>query len=118
MIDPTPADQEQYDLQQIKQRPSPFQAKHIGKSIRQVMARSGLGQTQAASELQAAWNKIAGRLAEVSRPGNINRGVLQIFVRDSSALQELHLQRRQLLGDLQLLLPHVTISDLKGRVGL
>ncbi len=113
----TPEEQEMQELLQIKQRPSPYQAKPIGKAIRQVMARSGIGQTQAAEELHAAWNSIAGSLANVSRPGNVSRGVLQIFVQDSSALQELHLQRRQLLTALKDALPQLNIKDLRGKVG-
>lgn len=117
MREASPEEQEQFELQQIKQRSSPYQAKPIAKAIRQVMARSGLGQTQAAQELLTAWNTVADKLANVSRPGNITRGVLQVFVQDSSSLQELHLQRRQLLADLQRQLPQLNIKDLKGRIG-
>jgi hypothetical protein len=118
MPDPTPEEQEKYDLSQIKQRPSRYQAKPIASAIRQVMVRRGLGQTQAAQELQDAWNSIAGRLASVSRPGNIARGILQVFVQDSSALQELHLQRRTLLEQLRQAMPQLQIKDIKGKVGL
>lgn len=115
----TPEEQERYELGQIKQRHSPFLAKPIGKAIRTVMARSGLGQTQAAQELQSAWEKAAGpSLSQASRPGKISRGVLQVFVRDSSALQELHLQRRQVLVQLQQLMPQLAVRDIKGRIGL
>jgi hypothetical protein len=115
----TPEEQERYELGQIKQRSSPFIAKPIAKSIRAVMVRSGLGQTQAAGELQSAWEKAAGpSLSQASRPGKISRGVLQVFVRDSSALQELHLQRRQVLAKLQQLMPQLSVRDIKGRIGL
>lgn len=114
----TPEQQEQYDLQQIKQRPSRYQAKPIGKIIRQALARSGLSQTQAAQQLLQAWQQVAGpALAAASRPGNISRGVLQIHVRDSSVLQELHLCRKQLLQALQQAMPQLNLRDLRGRVG-
>lgn len=118
MRDPTPEEQEQYELSQIKQRPSRLQAKPIAGAIRQMMIRRGLGQTQAAQELHDAWNKIAGPLASVSRPGNVARGVLQIFVQDSSALQELHLQRKMLLEQLRQAMPQLQIKDIKGRVNV
>lgn len=113
----TPEQQEQYDLQQIKQRPSRYQAKPIGNIIRQSMARNGLSQTQAAQQLLEAWQQIAGQaLASTSRPGNISRGVLQIHVRDSSVLQELHLSRKQLLQALQKAMPQLNLKDIRGRV--
>jgi predicted nucleic acid-binding Zn ribbon protein len=118
MRDLTPEEQEQFELQQIKQRSSRYQAKPIGSAIRQVIARSGLGQTQAADELLAAWKSVAGpALGSVSRPGNISRGVLQVFVRDSSALQELHMSRKQLLAALKQAMPQLTVKDIRGKVG-
>jgi predicted nucleic acid-binding Zn ribbon protein len=114
----TPEEQELYELQQIKQRSSRYQAKPIGSAIRQVMARSGLGQTQAAEELLKAWKTAAGpTLGSVSRPGNVSRGVLHVFVQDSSALQELHMSRKQLLIVLQQSMPQLKIKDIRGRVG-
>jgi hypothetical protein len=112
-----PEQREEFELQQIKQRPSPYRADHIGKSIRKLMARSGIGQTQAANEIESAWKTVAGKqLAAASRPGNLNRGTLQILMHDSSAMQEFHLCKRQLLGELQRLLPHANIKDLRGRL--
>jgi predicted nucleic acid-binding Zn ribbon protein len=112
-----PEQREQFELQQIKQRPSPYMASPIGKLIRKRMARSGLGQTQAALELAEVWRSIAGpQLSGVTQPGNLQRGVLQILTRDSSALQELHLCRRQLLADLQQALPQANIKDIRGRL--
>lgn len=118
MREPSPEEQEKYDLQQIKQRPSRYQAKPIAGAIRQMMVRRGLGQTQAAQELLSVWVSIAGPLASVSRPANIARGILQVFVQDSSALQELHLQRRVLIEQLSQAMPQLKIRDIKGRVGL
>lgn len=114
----TPEQQEEEELAQIKQRPSPYRAKHIGKSIQSILARKGLGQTQSAFDLSQAWESAAGaKLAAVTRPGNLSRGVLQVFVKDSSALQELHLCRRQILTELKDALPHAEITDIRGRVG-
>lgn len=114
----TPEQQEQFELQQIKQRPSPYYAKPIGRAIKQVMVRSGLGQTQAAEQLLTAWAAAAGpTLSSMTRPGNVSRGVLQVFVRDSSALQELHLCRKQILAALTQSMPQLNIKDIKGRVG-
>lgn len=114
----TDEQKEQAELQQIQQRPSPFQAKHIGKSIRQILARRGLNQTQAALEISQVWEKIAGpQLSAVSRPGNIVRGVLEVFTKDSSAKQELHICRKQLLVGLQRELPQAGITGIRSRTG-
>jgi len=111
-------EQEQAELQQIRQQASPFQAKHIGKSIRQIMARTGLGQTQSATEMAQAWAQIAGQpLAAFSRPGNISRGVLLVFVKDSSAMQELNLRQNRLLAELQNAMPHAGIKAIRYRLG-
>lgn len=112
-----PEQREQFELQQIKQRPSPYRANHIGKSIRKWMAKSGIGQTQAASEIESAWQAVAGQqLAAVSRPGNLQRGTLHILVQDSSALQELHFCKRKLLAELQRIIPQANIKEIKGRL--
>lgn len=105
-------------LQQIQQRPSPFQPRHIGKSIRLILARSGLNQTQSALEISQAWQRIAGpQLAAVCRTGNISRGILEVFTKDSSAKQELHFRRKQLLMGLQSELPQASIKGIRCRNG-
>ena len=64
------------------------------------------------------WAIAAGpALAAVSRPGNLSRGILQVFVRDSSSLQELHLMRRQILQAMQASMPQANIKDIRGRIG-
>lgn len=117
MKNKAPSDEEDWILGQIKQQPSRIQAAPIGRPVRQLLNRYGLTQTQAAQDLSEAWKQAAGpELASVTRPGNINRGVLLIFTQNSSALQELHLRRRQILAALGRSLPHVAIKDLRGRV--
>ena len=64
------------------------------------------------------FGRIAGpQLAAVTRPGNISRGTLGIFASDSSAVQELHIRRQQLLRDLQKEMPHAGITGLRARLG-
>lgn len=114
----TPQQQEEAELQQIRQRPGPYQPKHIGTSIRKIMARTGLGQTQAALEMSQAWERVAGpRMAATTRPGNFSRGVLQIIVDNSSAMQEFQLSQRQLLSALQREMPNANIQSIKARLG-
>ena len=74
------------------------------------------GMISAASYCEA-WTKVAGGLAKVSRPGLLKRGVLQITVNNSAAVQELTFQKRQLLRDLSEELPEQKICDLRFIVG-
>lgn len=111
-------EREEAELQQIRQQSSPYQAKHIGRSIRQIMARTGLGQTQSAMEVAQAWAQAAGpQLASVSRPGTLSRGALVVYVKDSSAMQELQLCQRQMLAELQRVLPQAGIRSIRCRLG-
>ena len=109
---------EQYQLAQIKQYPSRLEPKPIGSMVRRLMSRKGYGQLQASADLENAWlEAAAGPLASCSRVGNISRGVLQVVVSNSTALQELHLSKKSIVAKLQQLLPLANIRDLKGRVG-
>lgn len=114
----SPEEQEEaWNLSQIRQQRSRLNAKPIGSMIRTLMARNGYGQTQAAEALEEQWRVAAGpTLAGASRPGTISRGVLQVLVSNSSALQELHMCKKQILQSLTAAMPQAGIRDLRGRV--
>ena len=66
-----------------------------------------------------AWLRTAGpKLAGMSCPGNIRRGVLEVTVASSSVLQELTFQKTTLLQRIQQQLPDAKIRDLRFRVGM
>jgi len=116
-MEPISKEEEAWNLGQIRQYGSRLNAKPIGSVIRQLMARSGYGQTQAAEALLESWRQAAGpALAKSTRPGNISRGVLQIFVADSSSLQELHLCKKQLVAAMNSAMPQAGITDIRARV--
>ncbi len=118
MPDPTPEQQEAWDLSQIKQRHSRLNAKPIGSVIRNLMARRGYGQTQAIDELLHHWRQAVGpTLANSTRPGNVSRGVLQVWVADSPSLQELSMCKRQVLQALQTAMPQAGFVDLRPKIG-
>ena len=117
-MEPISDDEEAWNLSQIRQRRSRLNARPIGSMIRTLMARSGYGQTQAVEELAEQWCAAAGpTLAATTRPGNISRGVLQVWVADSSSLQELHMCKKQVLAALKSSLPQAGIVDIRARVG-
>ena len=65
-------------------------AKRISGVINQLMTRRGYARIQAANDWDMSWREAVGQdLAQHSRTGNIRRGVLDVFVRNSAVVQEL-----------------------------
>ncbi len=91
--------------------------KKIGDIVAGLLARKGYARVQSASACEDAWKEAAGKLAAHSRPGLVKRGVLEVMVRNSAALQELTFQKKKLLKRLQEKLPDEKITDLRFRVG-
>lgn len=90
----------------------------IADSLATLLARKGYAQVQTAATCERAWRDAAGpKLAPHSRPGLVKRGVLEITVRNSAALQELTFQKKHLLAKIIAALPDQKIKDLKFRVG-
>lgn len=110
--------QEQWELSQIKQRPSRLQAKPIGSVVRRLMTQTGYGQTQATNQLTEVWAKAAGEtLRECTQPGNISRGTLHIWAANNAVIQELYFQKKQILDQIRAALPDAGVKDIKARVG-
>lgn len=83
-----------------------------------LMARRGYAQLQSITQCQAAWQEsVDQRLAQHTRAGNLRRGILEVFVRNSTVLQELSFQKKQLLKKLAEQPGEQNISDLRFRVG-
>ena len=90
----------------------------IGLVIADLMARRGYGQAEWRDQAYAAWQETAGsQLGQMSCPGNLRRGVMEITVASSSVLQELTFQKAFLLQKIQQHLPDAKIRDLRFRVG-
>jgi predicted nucleic acid-binding Zn ribbon protein len=92
--------------------------KRIQHVVNELIARRGYASFLAPSECLAAWDQAAGdRLAPHTRPGNVRRGVLQVFVRNSAVMQELTFRKRELIRRLRQRAPDQKIRDLRFRVG-
>ncbi len=110
-------DEDEWHLASIQQRASRLNAKPIGSVVKNLMRRRGYGQTQASDRLASAWATAVGEeLASVSRPGNISKGNLIVFVANSACLQELHLRKRQVMRSLQAQLPEMGLKDIRPRI--
>ena len=93
-------------------------AKKISTVINHLMTRRGYARVQTASQWQTAWCEAAGKeLAKDSRAGNVRRGVLEVFVRNSAVVQELTFGKRRLIKELTRLNPGQKIRDIRFRIG-
>jgi hypothetical protein len=115
-----PNDDDEFHLQsdfrqkQVRVRP----AKPMRDVISQLLARRGYAQVQTAAGCEAAWREAVGvKLAADSRPGAVQRGVLQVLVRDSVTLQELGFVKAKAVKALARLIPEQRIRDVRFRVG-
>ena len=89
----------------------------IDQVVAELLSKRGYAQATVNEELENVWNEIVGSdLAEISRPGRVRDGVLDIFVTNSTANQELTFRRRELTKKLAEALPQHSISDLRLRV--
>ena len=89
----------------------------LGDLLSTLITRRGYAQQQTNEELSHAWLKTVGEgLSENSRTGQVRRGVLEILVSNSVALQELQFEKRSFLKRMKQLLPKHGIEDLRFRI--
>jgi glutamate-ammonia-ligase adenylyltransferase len=89
----------------------------IGRVMGRLLARAGYAGEQAADGLAEAWRQACpeafrGR----SQPGLVRRGVLEVFLRHSALVQEFGFHKRDVLEQIQRLLPAAGIADIRCRV--
>ncbi|PQO47647.1 DUF721 domain-containing protein [Blastopirellula marina] len=90
----------------------------MGDLVAGLMARSGYAQIQSADALQEAWSQAAGQeIAAHSRAGNVNRGKFEVWVENSAISQAISFQKRQILKELQNILPDRRIEEIRIKVG-
>jgi len=95
-------------------RPQP-----IAEALSALLARRGYACVEAAADRDRAWQAVVGQgLAEYCRVGNLRRGVLEVIVCNSAALQELNFQKQQLLDKILVAWPDQKIRDLRFRIGV
>jgi hypothetical protein len=115
--EPTPEEQEKWDLAQIRQQPPRLFAKPIGSVMKKLLAERDYAATQSSSNLLDAWQEAAGtRYLTSTRPGKVTRGVLQVEVASSVILQELHFEKSRILKVLVEKLPEFKLTDIRFRV--
>jgi len=104
---------------EIQRRGKGREPAKMGDVINRLIAQRGYLQTLGNEQLREAWQAAAGpELAGATQPGNIRRGVLEIFAGDSCLIQELTFRKSQLLARLSQVAPEMKIRDLRFRVGV
>lgn len=99
--------------QRFRRRP-----KRTGDIIGQMMARQGYSQTKSNDELNDAWEIAVGpKLVNSTKAGRISRGVLEVHVASSAAMNQLSFQKKQLLSAMQQQLPQNKIKDIRFKLG-
>jgi predicted nucleic acid-binding Zn ribbon protein len=94
------------------------QPKRIGNIVAELVARRGYARVMAATSCAEAWASAAGPVfTKFSRAGSIKRGVLEVFVANSTMMQEMTFQKTALVKKLIELMPDEQIRDVKFRVG-
>ena len=93
-------------------------AKKATDVINQLLARRGYGQQQSARAIEEHWLAVVDkRWHAKTRVGVIRKGVLEIHVTNSTIVQHLNFQKKQLLSQLQIRLPQDNLKDIRFRVG-
>jgi predicted nucleic acid-binding Zn ribbon protein len=97
--------------------------RRAGDVVADVIRVRGYARVTSQRTLEKAWRQAVAELVSgvaatsASRPGNVRRGVLMVWVANSAVNQELTFQKRALLARLGELLPEVQLRDLRIRVG-
>lgn len=86
--------------------------------LSRLVSRRGYAQIQANVALQELWQAVVvGRLATESRACQVQRGTLEVLVRNSAVLQELTFQTQPILKRIGEKAPQFKIKKLRFRVG-
>jgi len=82
------------------------------------MARQGYAQTKSNDKLNESWEIAVGpKLSPKTKVGRISRGVLEVHVASSAAINQLSFQKRQLLSAMQQQMPQNKIKDIRFKLG-
>lgn len=99
--------------QRFRRRP-----KRSSDIIAQMMARQGYAQNQSNDELNEAWEVAVGPTrVRNTKAGRISRGILEVHVASSAAMNRLSFEKQKLLSAMQQQLPQNKIKDIRFKLG-
>src|SRR5262245_34233240 len=86
--------------------------KRIADIVAQLINQRGYGRLDTNEQLADAWRAAAGeKVAAASRVGKLQRGKLEVWVGNSTMMQELGFQKQAILAELKRQLPDAVIRD-------
>ncbi len=95
----------------------PRSIRRLDELLSEHMQLRGYGQSLSHDEIADVWAKVVEvPLQQYARAGKVSRGVLEIFVSNSTAMQELKFREATLIRDLQAHLPRHGISRLRFKI--
>ena len=112
--------QDDPDLRELKALTGgrkPRGPKRLGEVVGRLVARKGYVDDLGEEQRLSAWRDAAGTLAAHSRPGRMNRGALEVLVRNSVVLQEITFQKANILGRLRERPEWRTLVEIRFKVG-
>lgn len=92
--------------------------KRTSDIIGQMMARQGYAQNRSNDELNEAWEVAVGPTkVKHTKAGRISRGILEVHVASSAAMNRLSFEKQKLLSTMQQQLPQNKIKDIRFKLG-
>jgi len=89
----------------------------VGRLMSRLMARTGYDREQSTSAVADAWREAAPpAFRDASQPGNVRRGILDVFVSHSAHVQEIGFHKQSIVARLKQLVPEAGISDIRCRL--
>ncbi|HUS38271.1 MAG: DUF721 domain-containing protein [Pirellulales bacterium] len=90
----------------------------IGHIIGELLLRRGVGRRLATEQNQAAWKEAVGDpLAQYTHCGKVYRRRLEVLVANSTFMQELTSQKKQIMRRLRETAPQLEIDDIRFKIG-
>ena len=91
--------------------------KRIDGILSDLMTRRGYARVFSNNKLLEAWGQaVPALLGELTCPGKLTRGLLDVEVENSTALQELAFSKQKIINDLNELLDGQRVRDIRFRV--
>lgn len=101
-----------------RQQRFPREPKRFADVLSRLLSRRGYAQVQTSAALENAWEAAAGtRWQTKTRVGRVQRGTLDVVVKDSAVMQELSFQQALIVRKINELAPELKVKKLRLRVG-
>lgn len=92
--------------------------RRLDEILAQVIFQKGYGLELSALDCEDAWKEVVGnRLASMTTPTRVRKGVLEVVADNSTIVQELTFQKAHLIKELGTRLPDHQIGDVRFRIG-